>query len=185
MAMRSRLPVGLRRLASNAGPTLVAVALLGVALGTAAAAFSILHATVLNPLPFAAQDELAMIWQSDLQRDLPVSEIAYRNYVDLRERTRTFADLTAFGSVNWNLDLIQPGPSARIPLAAVTGSFFSVLQVPPLLAERCKHRMTRPAHRWHWCSATASGSSASVVIPRSSDAQWVLVRIAAHGRGRS
>jgi putative ABC transport system permease protein len=132
MAMRSR-PVGLRRLASNAGPTLVAVALLGVALGTAAAAFSILHATVLNPLPFAAQDELAMIWQSDLQRDLPVSEIAYRNYVDLRERTRTFADVTAFGSVNWNLDLIEPGPSARIPLAVVTGSFFSVLQVPPLL----------------------------------------------------
>jgi putative ABC transport system permease protein len=127
------VPVPIRALSHDAGSTLLAVALLGLALGTAAAAFSILHATVLAPLPFAAQDRLALLRRTDRQAAVPVIEISYRHANALRARTRTFSDLAAFSSVTWDQPLIEPGPPVVLQLAAVSGTFFSTLQSPALL----------------------------------------------------
>jgi putative ABC transport system permease protein len=123
----------IRALSHDSGSTLLAVALLGLALGTAAAAFSILHATVLAPLPFTAQDRLALLWRTDRQAAVPVIEISYRDAMDLRRRTQTFAELAAFSSVTWDQPLIEPGPPVVLKLAGVSGTFFSTLQSPALL----------------------------------------------------
>jgi hypothetical protein len=66
------VPAPLRALSHDATSTLTAVLLLGLALGTAAAAFSILHATVLAPFPFVDQDRIALIWRTDPKAGVPV-----------------------------------------------------------------------------------------------------------------
>src|SRR5262249_31543214 len=119
MSVRSRLPATLRALSHDVGSTLLAVVLLGLALGTAAAAFSLLHATVLAPFPFANQDQLALIWRTDPKAGVPVIEMSYRDAIDIRARSRTLTDLAVFGSVNWDLGLGEPGPATLVPLAGV------------------------------------------------------------------
>jgi hypothetical protein len=111
----------LRALSQEAGSTLLAVGLLGLALGTAAAAFSILHATVLAPLPFAAQDQLTLIWRTDRQLAVPVIEMSYRDAIDLRARTRSFSDVASFGSVTWDFRVIEPGPPVLLQVGRRVG----------------------------------------------------------------
>jgi putative ABC transport system permease protein len=133
MAVRSRVPAALRALSHDAASTLLAVGLLGLALGTAAAAFSILHATVLAPLPFADQDRLALIWRTNLQVGVPVVEVSYRDTIDVGARSHTFTDLASFGSINWPLSLFESGPPTALKVAGVSGAFFPLLQSPALL----------------------------------------------------
>jgi putative ABC transport system permease protein len=123
----------MRALSHDTGSTLLAVGLLGLALGTAAAAFSILHATVLSPLPFANQDQLAMIWRTDRQAALPVIEMSYLDAIDIGPRSQTLSDLASFSSVTWPQPLIEPGPPVLLQLAGVSGNFFSTLQSPALM----------------------------------------------------
>ena len=127
------MPATLRALSHDAAATLLAISLLGLAIGTAAAAFSILHATVLSPFPFAHQDQLALIWRTDPAAGVPVVEMSYRDAIDIRARTRAFSDLAVFGSVNWELPLIEPGPPTRLNVAGVSGTFFPLLQTHALL----------------------------------------------------
>jgi putative ABC transport system permease protein len=122
------VPASLRALSRDTASTLLAIALLGLALGTAAAAFAILHATVLAPLPFADQDRLALIWRTDPQAGVPVIEMSYRDAIDVGARSRTFSDVASFGSVNWPFALVEPGPRTQLQVAGVSGAFFPALQ---------------------------------------------------------
>jgi putative ABC transport system permease protein len=88
---------------------------------------------VLRPFPFADQDRLAVIWQRDDRRALPVIEVAYAEMHDWRARSRSFADLAVIGSVNWNLTLVGPTAMQPVPLAAVSSSFFPVAGAFPAI----------------------------------------------------
>jgi len=57
-----------RRLARRPVFTLVAAATLAVGIGGAVAIFSVAHAVMLRPLPYAEPDRLALVWQSDRER---------------------------------------------------------------------------------------------------------------------
>jgi predicted permease len=127
------VPAAVRALSRDTASTLLAIALLGLALGTAAAAFAILHATVLAPFPFADQDRLALIWRADPHASLPVIEMSYRDAIDVGARSRTFSDVASFGSVNWDFAIVEPGPRTRLQVAGVSGAFFPALQTPALI----------------------------------------------------
>ncbi|MBK5296099.1 MAG: ABC transporter permease [Vicinamibacteria bacterium] len=122
-----------RSLAADWRFTAVAVALLSLTIGASTAIYSIVHAVVLRPLPFDQPDRVAMIWQRDLRRAMPVMEVAYDEAVDWRGRSRSFDDVAVIGSVNWSLTLAGTSPSETLSMAPVSASFFQVVGRQPAI----------------------------------------------------
>ena len=113
--------------------TALAVTVLAVTIGATTAVYAVVQAIIVRPFPFADQDRLAVIWQRDLRRDLPVMEVAYGEMTDWRARSRAFEDLAVVGSVNWSITLAGVTEDEQLPMAAVSASFFPVIGTAPAL----------------------------------------------------
>ena len=87
-----------RALRRSPGVTLSAI----VVLGATVAIFSVVYPVVLTPLPFDDPDRLVIAWQQDAQGDL--REVSYREFPGWRDQLRSFAAMTAIGSVNWSFE---------------------------------------------------------------------------------
>jgi len=122
-----------RRLARRPLLTLVATATLAVGVGGATAIFSVAHAVILRPLPYAQAERLVLVWQSDLQRGQPFVEMSYPTFRDWRARNTVFADLAGLPSTNQTWILSGRGEPVRLVGRLVSWNFFSVLGVPPAL----------------------------------------------------
>ena len=127
-----------------------AVVILALGIGANAAVFAVAWAVLLRPLPFLDQHALVVMWDRDDRRS-PVWEVSYRNFADRRAQNGSFTDLAATGSTNWSLRLARAEGPTVLPFAAVSGSFFDVLGVRPLLGRS-------------FVPADATPSSAPVVI---------------------
>ncbi|MEO6011732.1 MAG: ABC transporter permease, partial [Vicinamibacteraceae bacterium] len=110
--------------------TLLATGLLAVTIGAVVAIFAIVEAVLLRPLPFTDQDRVAVIWQRDDRRALPIIEVAHGEMEDWRRRSRSFDHLAVVGSVNWDLVLVDKAEPAQADLAAVSSSFFPTVGTP-------------------------------------------------------
>lgn len=122
---------GGRLLARNPGFATVSVLSLAVGIGVNCAVFSFADALLLRPLPVPRPaDVLTVGSRTSLQGALVAS---YREYVDIRARTQSFAGLVAFTS-NTVAFATTPDtvPTARLGML-VDSAFFSVLGVEPLL----------------------------------------------------
>jgi hypothetical protein len=71
-----------RRLARRPGFVAVATATLAVGIGASTALFSVAHAVVLRPLPYARPERLVTLWQQDLERGQPFVEMSYPAFRD-------------------------------------------------------------------------------------------------------
>jgi len=145
---RDDLRDSLRSLRQDLRGTLLAVSLLAVTIGAITAIYAIVHAVVLRPFTFVDQDRLAMIWQRDDRRALPVIEVAYGNMTDWLARSRSLQSLGLISSVNWSLTLGGGAEPESVPMAGVSASFFPVVGTLPergrvLLAS--DEQGTRPA----------------------------------------
>ena len=107
--------------------TATAVLLLSLTIGAATAVYAVVYAVILRPLPFAEPGRVAVIWQRDLRRAQPVSEVAYGEAQDWARRSRSFDEIGVMGSVNWTLTLDGPTPES-FSMAAVSAPFFRVVQ---------------------------------------------------------
>ena len=116
--------------------TATAVVLLSLTIGASTAIYAIVHAVILRPLPFDEPDRVAMIWQRDLRRAMPVMEVAYGEALDWQRRSRSFETIAVIGSVNWPLPLAGPSPAESLSMAPVSASFFDVVGRQPLIGRR-------------------------------------------------
>ncbi len=121
---RDDLRDSIRSLREDLRGTLLAVSLLAVTIGAITAIYAIVHAVVLRPFTFVDQDRLAMIWQRDDRRALPVIEVAYGNMTDWLARSRSLQSLGLISSVNWSLTLGGGAEPESVPMAGVSASFF-------------------------------------------------------------
>jgi putative ABC transport system permease protein len=121
------------RALSRSGPLpLVIVGMLGLAIATATAIFSIANAVLLRPLPFRDADRLVMLWgrnDAQAQAVMELSLLDYRAW----SQTRTLANLELVSSVNWSHRITAPGEPFSAAYSAVTGSFFDTLGAPAML----------------------------------------------------
>src|SRR5262252_11233536 len=92
---------GCRTLAASPAFTIVAVLSLAIGIGANCAIFSFADALLLRPLPVARPGDLLTIGSKQAVEAFGASGISssYRDYVDLRGRTRSFATVAAFGYV--------------------------------------------------------------------------------------
>ena len=123
----------LRTLVADWRFTAAAVALLSLTIGASTAIYAIVHAVILRPLPFDQPERVAMIWQRDLRRAMPVMEVAYGEALDWQRRSRSFEMIAVVGSVNWPLPLAGPSPAESLSMAPVSASFFDVVGRHPLI----------------------------------------------------
>jgi hypothetical protein len=88
---------------------------------------------LLHPIPAAELDRLVVAWEIDPARDGSLIEVSLPYFQDWRAQSRSFADMAAFGSVNWSHELKGPPARETVPAAFVSASFFDTLRVHALL----------------------------------------------------
>src|SRR5208282_73161 len=121
------LRFALRQLRKSPGFTIAAVLTLALAIGANAVVFSIMNAFILHPLNVPHAESLYGLWR------LPANDMAesYPDYLDLRDRNRSFDALMAYNVVEAGLDTGE-GPS-RTWVEAASGNYFDALGLQPYL----------------------------------------------------
>lgn len=124
--------LGIRVLRKSPGFTITAVITLALAIGANSVVFSVLNALILRPLNVPNSRSLYGIWHSpDANIDDGTAEVSYPDYLDLRDRNRSFDGLAAFAIYDAGLDTGKD-PS-RVWTYATSGNYFDVLRLHPYL----------------------------------------------------
>jgi predicted permease len=121
------LRYALRQLRKSPGFTIAAVLTLALGIGANAVVFSLLNELVLRPLNVPSGQNL---YQIEGAKGGDPSE-SYPDYVDLRDRNRSFDGLIAYEMATAGLD--SDGRTAPIWLSTASGNYFDVLGIQPYL----------------------------------------------------
>lgn len=116
-----------RQLRRSPGFAVTAILTLALAIGANAVVFSILNAFLLRPLNVPQTQNLYGIWHTGTN---DTSE-SYPDYLDLRDRNRSFDGLAAY---NANLAGLDTGTNpSRTWIEEASGNYFDVLGIKPYL----------------------------------------------------
>ncbi len=118
-----------RRLRRNPGFTALAVLTLGLGIGAATTIFSVTRPILFDPLPYPEADRLVAI--SDRSSDGSPIDVTFGTYVELTERSRSFAALAV--SRPWQPTLTGAARPERLSGQRVSGTYFRVLGIQPML----------------------------------------------------
>ena len=112
----------LRVLRKSPGFTVVAVATLALAIGANAVVFGVLNALILRPVNVPQAQSLYAIERGEHQ----AINHSYLDYLDLRDRNRSFEGLAAYNLADAGLDTGKEVTDAWVQ--EVTGNYFDVLK---------------------------------------------------------
>ncbi|HZU28828.1 MAG TPA: ABC transporter permease [Bryobacteraceae bacterium] len=127
--LRQDLRQARRSLARTPGFAIAAILVLALAIGANTAVFSVTDYALIRPLPFPHSDRLVHMWEN-----LPGysrMELSPVNYRDWKRMTNSYERMAAM--VDMSANLIGQGNPERIDAESVTGDFFSVLGVTPVI----------------------------------------------------
>jgi putative ABC transport system permease protein len=125
------LRFGLREMAKNPGFTLIAVTTLALGIGANTTIFSVVNAVWLRPLPYPAADQLVLIRHRNTKIAGRLDELTPGNYLDLRRRNKSFEQMAAFVSRDFNLT--EAGEPERLTGQRVSTALFPLLKTQPSL----------------------------------------------------
>ncbi|MGH9329369.1 MAG: ABC transporter permease, partial [Vicinamibacterales bacterium] len=117
--MLNDLRIALRLLRRQPAFALVAIGTLALGIGANTAVFSVMHALLLKPLPYLGSERIV------------VGRMSMPDYEDLSAGVRSFEASSLWASNLWNVT--GEGEPEQILGAQVSGSFFPMLDVAPLL----------------------------------------------------
>ena len=122
----------IRALRARPGFTAVTVLTLAIGIGGNAAIFGAVNAVLLRPLPFANPDQLVRIYKTNMTEPNRIGgTVSPPDLVDYRRDNAVFAEVAAYN--DGSFALTGNGPAEQIPGTQVTGGFFDVMAMPPLL----------------------------------------------------
>ena len=130
------LRLAARALRRSPGVTTLAVATLAVGIGAATTIFTVLNGVLLRPLPYAAPERIAIIWNDLGEGAQSLPAVSALDFLDYRERSRAFEGFAAAsgpGLVRLRGNLTGEGDPERVDLSPVTANFFPLLGVTPVL----------------------------------------------------
>jgi len=131
------LRVAGRTLTKRGSYAAVAILTLAIGIGATTALWTAVYRVLLEPYPFAQADRIVAVHQLD-SRTGEYGEFSPANYLDLKERARSFDLLAA--SEPWSVDWIGPDGPERFGAALVTEDAFSIQGLTPI-----RGRSFRPA----------------------------------------
>ena len=127
---------GIRMLLKNPGFTFIAVISIAIGVGANAAMFSLADGLVLRPLAVPRSNEIIAVSARAPRVGgsfITTSLLSRPDYLDLRDRARSFNGLLAYGTVVTGFAVGQGEPTQRTLGLAVSGNFFDVLELQPAL----------------------------------------------------
>ena len=127
--MKTDLSYGLRMLLKHPGVTAIAVLTLALGIGANTAIFSVVHAVLLNPLPYKEPDRLVSLWENVPNHGR--WRVAPANFFDWKKQNTVFQDVVAFGANT--LTLTGDGEPEQLTGARVSAGYFAVVGVDPIL----------------------------------------------------
>jgi predicted permease len=141
-ALENNLRYAARRLRRSPGFTAVAILTLALGIGANVAAFTVVRAVLLNPLPYPHPEQLVRVFD-DLRgsnsRDVGMSA---PELWDLRDKSDVFEDLSAVWPTD--ADLTGGDHPERIELLATSTNYFRMLAARPQLGRLYTQNDERP-----------------------------------------
>ena len=131
--LRQNVRYAIRTLRSAPGFTAVAILTLALGIGANTVMFSIMNATMLQPLPFPEPERLAMLWEASAKDRTRFNIVSMPNYRDWLARSQSFESIGLMDSAGQGYSLTGQGEAERIPGLRVTASVFHVLGIRPML----------------------------------------------------
>ncbi len=113
------------------GFTIVAVLALALGIGANSAIFTIVHAVLLERLPYHDPDRIVAVWETNARRPGHSNTVGPANFIRWGERATIFEDLAAFAETRINLT--DAGDPVELVAQLVTAPYFAVLGVPPTI----------------------------------------------------
>ncbi|HXV63697.1 MAG TPA: ABC transporter permease [Vicinamibacteria bacterium] len=124
--------VAFRSLVKSPGFTAVVVSTLALGIGANTAMFSVVEGVLLRPLPFAASDQLVMLWQNDRLRGTTQENFSIPDFFDVRDRNEVLQGLALLWTPSLTLTEARQDP-LLVSGARVSKTYFEVLGVAPAL----------------------------------------------------
>jgi putative ABC transport system permease protein len=125
------LRFALRNLRRYPSYTAVVLLTLGLGIGANTAIFSVVHAVLLRPLPYAHGDRLIEVRQEAPKIGVPNAGVSVQEVRDYRAQTESLDAVVEYHSMNFTL--LGRGEASRVQTGVVSANFFDVLGVTPLL----------------------------------------------------
>jgi predicted permease len=120
----------LRMIRKDLGFTLLAILILGLAIGACTAAFSAASAILIQPLPFAIGNRLVQLYQVQPAAGMGKMLFSVKEIEDYRSRNRTLDSLVEYHEMMFTL--LGGREPERVDTAVVSANFFRALGVTPL-----------------------------------------------------
>jgi putative ABC transport system permease protein len=138
-ALFRNLRFGVRMLGKNPGFTFAAVVTLALGIGANTAIFTVTSALLLRPFPYHDSEQLVSVSAKDKTTDRPNTLLRYELVRDFNQSFQSVAVWT-----NDNLNLTGSGEPQQVPVARISPSFFSMLEVQPQLGRNFTEDEGRP-----------------------------------------
>ena len=157
--------------------TVPAVLALALGIGATAATFSVVRGVLLKPLPYRNPDGIVVVWENNLKRNRPRNVVGAANFVEWRQRNRSFDGLGMAGPSR--LNLMMGSQPEEISGMAASSDVFTILGVSPVLG------------RAYTAAEDEEGNDAVIVLSHESGsrlgarADILGTMIAANGRPRT
>jgi macrolide transport system ATP-binding/permease protein len=124
---------GTRMLLKNPGFTFVAVISIAIGVGANAAMFSVADGLVFRPLPVPRAGEVVTIVGQARDVGFGNRRVSYPDYLDLRDRSKSFRGLVAYTFVITSFAHRVDEPAQRKVGMTVSGNLFDAMDVRPAL----------------------------------------------------
>jgi putative ABC transport system permease protein len=140
----SDLRQAFRGLFRDPGFTLAAVALLAIGIGATTAIFTLIHAVLLEPLPYSDSRNLVWIWSVPPRTGLGETGLLGGDFQEIHDRNHSFERIAGFVEGAWIVTGL--GDAQTLRGARVSQGFFETLGVQPVLGRAFlaeEHRTAR------------------------------------------
>ncbi len=127
------LKFAIRHLLKSPGFTSIAILIMALGIGANSAIFSVVHAVLLEPLPFSDPDRLVQIWHVPPQSSFPGMTqfaVSAANFLDWQKQNDVFSGMALYSGTSY--DITGQGKPGTVVASTVTSNFFSVLGVQPI-----------------------------------------------------
>ena len=123
-----------RTLRKAPGYSLAALVVLALGIGANTSIFTVVHAVLLQPLPFGHPEQLVRIWHTPPQSSFPgqkIFSVSAANFLDWQKQDDVFDGMALASSPA--MTLTGAGEPVMLRAASVTRDYFSTLEAKPLL----------------------------------------------------
>ncbi len=127
----SDLRHGLRVLWRTPLFTFCTIAALAIGIGATTALFSVVHALLVKPLPYADAERLVVVWEHNLPRNRPRNVVSPANYLEWKTRNQSFEAMAAF--TQNRVTLTGNGDPQELSTLIVSADLLDLLGVAPML----------------------------------------------------